>query len=128
MFNNCSSLETFAYNLSNVTDGRYMFNNCSSLKTFKGSLASLVRRGYKMFYNCKLNKESVQFISETIHEYVPSSEYQSELESYEGIITIHVDKTLPQSDLSEIINYFNNISAKGWSVDTNIPYTYTPAS
>lgn len=59
MFSNCSSLETFAYNLSNVTDGRYMFNNCSSLKTFKGSLASLVRRGYRMFYNCKLNKESV---------------------------------------------------------------------
>ena len=51
IFYNCSNLNTFSSNLSNLTDGEYMFYGCENISTFTSSLDNLTT-AWSMFYNC----------------------------------------------------------------------------
>ena len=52
MFDGCSTLTSFKYDLSNLVDGHSMFNGCSNLTDVQiGSLKNLTK-GYSMFKGC----------------------------------------------------------------------------
>ena len=52
MFDHCTNLTSFNYDLSSLTGGNYMFSNCSNLTSFNGDLSSLTS-GYYMFEYCR---------------------------------------------------------------------------
>ena len=138
MFSGCSSLTSFESSSTKLKDVNYMFSGCSSLTTFNGSFASVTKSAYNTFRGCKLNKESVANIANSIALHIPPMKLADEITAnvtengktvkkiINGIITIHVDSSMPQEDLQEVVTSFNIISEKGWTVETNIPYSYIP--
>lgn len=107
MFVGCKKLSSFTSDLRSLTDGEYMFSGCTILSSFTSDLRSLTK-GNRMFNNCKLNASSVENIANTINTYTG------------GQITIHVDATMSDEDKSLVLSYFNAISVKGWTVDSNL--------
>lgn len=100
-------LESFNSNLSKLENGEYMFFACAFLSTFTSDLSSL-NMGINMFSGCELNAASVKNIADTINTYDG------------GEITIDVDTTMSDQDKSLVLSYFNTISNKGWTVDSNL--------
>lgn len=65
MFDGCHSLTSFRGDLSSLVDGDKMFFDCTNLTSFHSNLSSL-KYGEDMFKGCKLDKESVINIANTL--------------------------------------------------------------
>ena len=87
--------------MPNLTCGIQMFNGCSALTSFCGDLSSLTI-GNDMFYNCKLDAESLECIAETLPTVTA--------DLTKGSITIGYN--CPAADAQAA---YDTITGKGWS-------------
>ena len=131
------NIEEFNYDLPSLEDGSVMFRD-TPLKTFTSSLPSLLA-GYYMFKGCKLDKNSILMIADSIKDLVASGHaikngnswsYVDDTDmwrtsimsamiskSYRGILHISFDSNgLTEDDINEIKEYCQEIADKGWTV------------
>ena len=131
------NIEEFNYDLPSLEDGSYMFRD-TPLKTFTSSLPSLLA-GYYMFKGCKLDKNSILMIADSIKNLEESGHaikngnswnYAEDVdmwrtsliramisEPYRGVLHITFDSEgLTESDINEIKEYCQEIANKGWKV------------
>ena len=121
MFEYCENLTSFNGDLSSLFDGYEMFSCCENLTSFNGGengLKELLTGDY-MFYWCKLDKNSVLYISNNIKDIYGMDVNDNTLwngisTSRRGKLYLGIDSNIEND--AGVVNAIEAIRLKGWDV------------
>ena len=115
MFGGCSNLSTIRFSKNSfgcLYNGQDMFNGCSKIDKFYYELPYL-ETGDGMFKGCQLDVESVRIIAESLYDFgaKDSDDYAEDRRKH--VITIGVG----QGVIDKVTEYVELIDSKGWVVE-----------
>lgn len=117
MFGGCSSLSKIRFSKNSfqcLYNGCDMFNGCSKLGEFYYELPYL-ETADDMFLGCQLDVKSVRIIAESLYDFGTKDSNNYAEDGRKHVITIGIR----QGDIDKVTKYVELIDSKGWVVEIN---------
>lgn len=117
MFGGCSNLSKIRFSKNSfqcLYNGCDMFNGCSKIGEFYYELPYL-ETADNMFLDCQLDVKSVRIIAESLYDFGSKDSNDYAEDGRKHVITIGIR----QGDIDKVQTYIELIDSKGWVVEIN---------